>query len=175
VTPPALAPAAPTEPPPAPCPNATVNGKHVHVLVAEDDRVTQRLVRHMLRRFGYNPHIVGTGRQAVAAIGSEHFDFILMDCFMPELDGFESCKTIRRLTSGTSVPSRHPTAALAEGGTRQRPYIIALTAQALPGDRERCYAAGMDDYVTKPIEPADLKDALMRGEAALDARDREAA
>jgi CheY-like chemotaxis protein len=148
--------------------------QHRQVLVAEDDRVTQRLALHMLRRFGYRPTVVPTGRAAIAAVESSHFDIILMDCFMPEVDGFEAAKVIRRLTSGLGLPKEHGAVPKASG-TRQRPYIIALTAQAMPGDRERCYEAGMDDYVSKPIEPAELKDALQRGEAALHARDRAAA
>jgi CheY-like chemotaxis protein len=121
----------------------------LHVLVAEDNDVNQEVVGHLLRRMGCTFQMVGDGGAAVAAIVAEPdvFDAVLMDCQMPVLDGYAATAEIRR-----SEPSL--------GRTRPLP-VLALTASAIAGDRERCMSAGMDGYVTKPIQPADLRDALI--------------
>jgi CheY-like chemotaxis protein len=131
-----------------PCPSR----KHVRVLLVEDDRVNQRLTRHFLQRFGYDLQIVPNGREAVEAVRRQPFDLILMDCFMPELDGYDASREIRNYHSGPDAPPG------------RQPYIIAMTAQALPGDREKCLDAGMDDYLSKPIAPEELRLAMLRGE-----------
>jgi two-component system sensor histidine kinase/response regulator len=115
------------------------------VLLAEDNLVNQRVARHTLERMGYDVDVVKDGREAVDAWETGFFDAILMDCQMPVLDGYGATREIRRL----------------EQGKRHIP-IIALTAHAIKGADEECFAAGMDDYVTKPIDRERLRRSLER-------------
>ncbi|HYF14059.1 MAG TPA: ATP-binding protein [Phycisphaerales bacterium] len=124
------------------------------VLLAEDNEINQLIVKEMLARAGIGCEIATDGRAAVRAVTERAFDAVLMDCQMPEMDGFEAAEEIRRLEAAGLVKRR--------GG---RIPIIALTANAVKGDRERCLAAGMDDYVPKPVVLGDLLAAL---EAAVD-------
>jgi len=115
------------------------------VLLVEDNRVNQRLVTVMLERAGQSVDFARDGREAVAAATSVRYDLILMDAQMPEMDGYEATLAIRQAERpGEHVP------------------IIALTARAMEGDRERCLAAGMDDYLTKPITQRELLRAVQR-------------
>ncbi len=120
-------------------------GRRGRLLVAEDNAVNQRLVSALLTKLDYECVIVDNGLRVVEARWRESFDAILMDCGMPEMDGFDATREIR----------------LREANGRRMP-IIALTANAMAGDRELCLAAGMDDYVTKPIRIDELKTALER-------------
>ena len=115
------------------------------VLLAEDNKVNQMLARRLLERWGHQVVIAETGREAVAAHARQAFDVILMDVQMPEMNGFEATGAIRAT----------------ESGGRRIP-IIAMTAHAMIGDRERCLAAGMDDYISKPISAAAFFDVLER-------------
>jgi signal transduction histidine kinase/ActR/RegA family two-component response regulator len=115
------------------------------ILLAEDNRVNRRVAGHMLSKLGYAVHETTNGREALAAAERFEFAAILMDCQMPIVDGFEATRLIRNR----------------EGPLRRTP-IIALTANAMTGDRERCLAAGMDDYVSKPVQVAVLSDVLRR-------------
>jgi two-component system sensor histidine kinase/response regulator len=110
------------------------------VLLAEDNRVNQRLAMHLLEKAGYEVTLVQNGLEAVAAVEQRRFHCILMDVQMPEMGGFEATAAIRRR----------------EALTGDRVPIVALTAHAMQGDRERCEQAGMDGYVSKPIRREDL-------------------
>ena len=112
-----------------------------HILLAEDNPVNQKLAVALLKKLGCTVDVVGDGMEAVEAALTRSFDLVLMDCQMPELDGYGASEQIRALEApGVHIP------------------IVALTANAMAGDREKCLAAGMDDYITKPIE----RDALVR-------------
>jgi CheY-like chemotaxis protein/HPt (histidine-containing phosphotransfer) domain-containing protein len=117
------------------------------VLLVEDNRVNQEVARRLLGTFGIEPQIASDGAQAVMRVQAEPFDLVLMDCQMPGMDGYEATQAIRAWERETG---------------RARLPIIAMTANALPGDRDRCLAVGMDDYVSKPIKRAVLSEALSR-------------
>jgi PAS domain S-box-containing protein len=112
----------------------------LHVLIAEDNVVNQRLVTRLLEKRGHRVTVTANGREAVEALANQSFDLVLMDLQMPEIDGFEATALIREKEkhNGAHLP------------------IIALTAHSMKGDRERCLANGMDDYLSKPIRPQEL-------------------
>jgi PAS domain S-box-containing protein len=115
------------------------------LLLAEDNTVNQKVALHMLARLGYRADVAANGLEVLAAVCRQPYDLVLMDLQMPEMDGLEAARRIR-----------------AESPAGSRPWIIALTANAMQGDRELCLAAGMDDYISKPIKQADLAAALER-------------
>jgi CheY-like chemotaxis protein len=112
----------------------------LRVLLAEDNPINQRLVMRMLEKRGHFVTLAENGREAVQALARQPFDLVLMDVQMPEMDGYEATAAIR---------------ANERGGTRRQP-IFALTAHAMKGVEERCIAAGMDGYLTKPIDAKEL-------------------
>jgi PAS domain S-box-containing protein len=113
----------------------------LRILVAEDNVVNQKLIAGLLRRIGYQPHLVGHGLACLEALQRETFDLVLMDCQMPEMDGLDATTRIRN----------------GEAGEHNREItIIALTASAMIGDREICMKAGMNDYLTKPLQAPEL-------------------
>jgi CheY-like chemotaxis protein len=120
----------------------------LRVLVAEDDESNQEVFRIMLERRGYSVRIVANGLQALAALDEESFDLLLLDVRMPEVDGWQVVKTLRR------GEGENP-------GCRRLP-VIALTAMAQPSDRDRCMQAGMDEYLSKPLRAAELYATLDR-------------
>jgi signal transduction histidine kinase/CheY-like chemotaxis protein len=120
--------------------------RRLRVLVAEDNLVNQRLASAMLARLGHEAVIANDGGEAVAAVAQHRFDVVFMDVQMPTMSGFDATAAIRD----------------AERGTNVRVPIVAMTAHAMAGDRERCLAAGMDDYVTKPVSLAAVEGALKR-------------
>jgi len=124
---------------------AAVPVQSVRILVAEDNLVNQRVVLGLLAKLGHHADAVRNGLEAVKAVESGTYDVVFMDCQMPELDGFEATRRIRRLS-----------------GTCARVPIVALTANAMQGDRERCLDVGMNDYVTKPVDVGRLLAALQR-------------
>jgi len=115
-------------------------GPKPRLLLAEDNPVNQKVACKMLEKLGYRVDVAGNGQEAVAAHERSPYPLIFMDCQMPEVDGFEATALIRKM----------------EGRSAHTP-IVAMTANAMQGDRERCLAAGMDDYVAKPIRPKDLQ------------------
>jgi CheY-like chemotaxis protein len=119
-------------------------------LIAEDTLTNQRLVSYLLARCGFQADLASTGREAVELARQHRYALILMDCQMPEMDGFQATAAIRA------------EARAREGSDAPRVPIVALTANAVSGDREACLAAGMDDYLAKPVQVEDLKRVLAR-------------
>jgi two-component system sensor histidine kinase/response regulator len=129
---------------PLPAPSDLTGG---HILLAEDNVINQKLALHLLDKFGFTADAVINGRKAVEALETKHYDLVLMDIQMPEMDGLEATRVIRDPGSAVlnhAVP------------------IVALTAHAMKGDREKCLQAGMDDYVAKPIRPDLLLKAMQQ-------------
>jgi len=133
--------------PPAPLEPLHEGELSARVLLAEDDLVNQMVVQEMLRKLGCVVDVVDDGRAACAAAAEASYDIVFMDCHMPVMDGFDAARRIRdeeARRDGAHTP------------------IVALTALALAGDRERCLSAGMDDYMTKPVRSAQLAAAVQR-------------
>jgi len=122
-----------------------LEGLSLRILVAEDNPVNQKVAVCQLERFGYHPDVVANGRLALAAVQRQPYDVIFMDCQMPELDGYEATRELR-----------------ASAGEARQTWVIAMTANSLEGDREKCLEAGMNDYLSKPIKPEGLAMALAR-------------
>ncbi len=116
-----------------------------HLLLVEDNPVNQMIAMRMLRKLGCQADLASNGREAIEAVGRQVYDVVLMDCQMPDVDGFEATRAIR---------------AAEQAGTHQT--VIAMTALAMNGDRERCLAAGMDDYLPKPVQIDTLRQVLQR-------------
>ncbi|MDB6165283.1 MAG: barA 1, partial [Lacunisphaera sp.] len=121
------------------------------ILLAEDNTVNQKVALHMLAQMGQRADVVANGLEVLEALGRQNYDIILMDVQMPEMDGLEATRKIR-----AGRAAGHP-----------GPWIIALTANAMEGDREECLRAGMDDYLGKPMKTRDLSAALARARAAI--------
>ena len=122
--------------------DAAMAGQYpLNVLVAEDNPINRKLIQRLLQRLGYEPELVVNGRECIEALHQKPYDVVLMDCQMPILDGYEATLRIR---SG------------AAGADQRALPIIALTAAAMVGDRERCLNVGMNDYLTKPVQPEAL-------------------
>ncbi len=126
---------------PADDPSSDLSKTSARLLVVEDSLVNQQVAVSMLRKAGYEPEVAVNGIEALEVLGRGHFDLVFMDCQMPELDGFEATRLIRNGQAGEA--------------NRSLP-IVAMTANAMVGDRERCIAAGMDDYIAKPVRKQDF-------------------
>ncbi len=134
-------------PAPVASPGADLATRHpLRILLAEDNAVNQKLAVRLLERMGYRPQVAGDGLQAIAALERDAFDVVLMDVQMPELDGLDATRRIRATWPDRPV------------------RIVAMTANAMADDREACLAAGMDDYVSKPIRVDELVAALERAD-----------
>ena len=132
--------------PSAPLAEPSSVGGGFSILVAEDNEFNAQLLEQLLARRGHRVRLAHNGREALAMAESGGFDLLLLDVHMPELDGFQVVEALRQRerTTGAHLP------------------VLALTARSRKEDRERCLAAGMDDFLTKPVRPADLATAIDR-------------
>jgi CheY-like chemotaxis protein len=117
--------------------------KDLSILLAEDNLVNQRVALLMLKKLGYKADVVANGLEVLQALEHKHYDLIFMDIQMPELDGLEAARKIRERW-------------------HNRPKIIAITAYALEGDMDKCINAGMDDYISKPMQLDELQNKLLK-------------
>ncbi len=122
-------------------------GRPMRVLLAEDHQVNQQVAMRMLEKIGYYADLASNGKEVIAAMHHRDYDVVLMDVQMPDMDGLDATRRLRAM-----LPEH------------RQPYIIAVTANAMTGDREVCLAAGMDDYISKPMLRADLEAALLRAQ-----------
>jgi CheY-like chemotaxis protein/HPt (histidine-containing phosphotransfer) domain-containing protein len=131
---------------------ALAQRKPLRLLLCDDNAINQKVALRLLQQMGYKPEIAANGHEALAAIEKQPFDIVFMDVQMPDLDGLETTRIIRERQRD---PSRFPnyTSPL---------IIVAMTANAMPGDRERCLKAGMDDYLAKPVRPEDVRKIIER-------------
>lgn len=141
------------------------------VLVVEDNAVNQKVVVRTLERLGFRADVVANGLEGLEALDRVCFDLVLMDCQMPKMDGYEATRAIRemeeRIERGELVPKPGSSYAMKRANFDHLP-IIAVTANAMPGDRERCLEAGMDGYISKPIQSQGILEtieSLMGGES----------
>jgi len=119
--------------------------KNLQILLVEDNKINQKVALKMLEKIGYNADCAENGKEAVDVLNEKFYDIVLMDCQMPVMDGFEATKAIREL----------------ELERQTKTHIIAMTAFAMTGDREKCIDSGMDDYLSKPIDRNTLKEMLV--------------
>jgi CheY-like chemotaxis protein len=122
--------------------------KRANILVVEDNLINQKIALRILdKKLGYHADVVSNGREAIDSLKRLDYDLVLMDCQMPEIDGYEATRTIRDVNSAVR---------------NHKIPIIAMTANAMNGDREKCLDAGMDDYITKPINAQELAETIER-------------
>jgi CheY-like chemotaxis protein len=122
------------------------------MLLCDDNAINQKVAMRLLQQMGYKPQLAGNGTEALAALDKEPYDIVFMDVQMPEMDGLDATRFIReRQQDKTRFPNY-----------KSSIIIVAMTANAMPGDRERCIKAGMDDYIAKPVRPEDVRKIIER-------------
>ena len=126
---------------------AVASKSPLRILLVDDNAINQKVAVRILQQIGYQPDLAGNGREALEALDRKPYDLIFMDVMMPEMDGHEATRLLRRrqMVGG-------------QANYDQRIVVIAMTAHAMAGDREKCLAAGMDDYLSKPVRPKDVRD-----------------
>lgn len=133
----------------------TLDGAGLHILVAEDNAVNQRVVEKLLKRLGCTCQVVNNGRQVVTLLKEGHYDLVLMDIMMPELDGMEATRQIRALNNASAhIP------------------IVAFTANGMRTDQDACLAAGMNDFISKPVTIEQMSALLSRWAAKISGQDK---
>ncbi len=125
--------------------SSAIGERNLRVLIAEDNPVNQKIAARILERLGYHPHVAENGREALEALEKQPYDVVLMDMQMPEMDGLEASRQIRACYSKEA-----------------RPYIVALTANSRPEERDQCIEAGMDEFITKPFTAHGIGELLAR-------------
>ena len=134
----------------------------VRILLAEDNIINQKVALNILKKLGHFADVVANGKEAILSVERSPYDLVLMDCQMPELDGYAATRKIREmeLKARESTPMASESSGLSPRW--KRIPIVALTAHAMKGDREKCMEAGMDDYLAKPVKPQELSDMLRK-------------
>jgi len=121
----------------------------LRILLVDDNAINQKVAVRILQQLGYTPEVAGNGREALDMLDQKPFDFIFMDVMMPEMDGLEATRMLRKRQMGGD-----------HAHYQSRVIVCAMTAHAMTGDREKCIASGMDDYLAKPVRPKDVRDML---------------
>jgi signal transduction histidine kinase/two-component SAPR family response regulator/HPt (histidine-containing phosphotransfer) domain-containing protein len=123
----------------------------LRILVVDDNTINQRVAVRILQQLGYQSEVAGNGREALDALERKPFDLVLMDVMMPEMDGLDATRALRKRQANPESKNYNA-----------RIVVVAVTAHAMQGDREKCIAAGMDDYLSKPVRPKDVRDMIER-------------
>jgi CheY-like chemotaxis protein len=154
------------------------------LLVVDDNPVNQKVAVRMLEKMGHRVDVASNGQEALAALARRVYAAVLMDCQMPEMDGFEATRRIREIENGQMFCGKHPSCGaetiprVTNDDPRTRPTgrvpIIAMTANATDSDRAQCLAAGMDDFISKPVKREELEHVLSRWLTPSTDRDRTA-
>jgi signal transduction histidine kinase/HPt (histidine-containing phosphotransfer) domain-containing protein len=147
-----LSPRSPVRPPePVKPAKSLATQTPLRLLLVDDNAINQKVAVRILQQFGYQPEVAGNGREALEKLDQQPFDFIFMDVMMPEMDGLEATRLLRKrqMLGGYA-------------NYQSRIIIVAMTAHAMQGDREKCIAAGMDDYLAKPVRPKDVREMIER-------------